>query len=88
MTPERRSCRNSAAVYSVVCGGQMPRDEEDQILEALRLDWDEVYEIDVGPDGFRARHRNGVGETMIHPDPGELRRQIREDFSLRPPFSS
>jgi hypothetical protein len=62
----------------------MIRDEDDQELEALRFDWDEVYEIGVGLDGFWARRRDAVGETMIHEDPGQLRRRIREDYGARP----
>lgn len=62
----------------------MTRDEEDQVLDALRFDWDEVYEIGAGVDGFWARRRDGTGETMTGEDPGELRRQIREDYSARP----
>jgi hypothetical protein len=62
----------------------MKRDGEDQVLESLRFDWDEVYEIGVGRDGFWARRHDGSGETMAHEDPGELRRQIREDYLERP----
>jgi hypothetical protein len=62
----------------------MTRDENDQVLETLRFDWDEVYEIGVGPDGFWARRHDGSGEAMIHEDPGELRRQIRAEYSERP----
>jgi len=62
----------------------MTHDAEDPVLEALRFDWDEVYEIGTGPDGFYARRRDGTGQTMTDEDPGGLRRQIREDYSARP----
>jgi hypothetical protein len=62
----------------------MTSDEDDQVLGALRFDWDEVYEIGVGPGGYWARRRDGIGETMMHEDPGQLRRQIRQDYSERP----
>ncbi len=62
----------------------MTRYEEDLELGALRFDWGEVYEFGVRLDGFWAKRRDGAGETMIHEDPGELRRQIRDDYSERP----
>jgi hypothetical protein len=57
---------------------------KDLELAALRFDWDEAYEIGVGPGGFWARRLDGLGETMISEDPGELRRRIREDYTERP----
>jgi hypothetical protein len=53
-------------------------------LGALRFDWGEVYEVGVGPGGYWARRHDGPGQAMMHEDPGELRRQIREDYSERP----
>jgi hypothetical protein len=57
---------------------------EDQVLEALRLGWDDIYEIGVGLDGFWARWRDGRGETIVDADPGELRRQLQENHTQTP----
>jgi hypothetical protein len=62
----------------------MTGDEEDQVLETLRFDWDEVYEIGAGLGGFWAKRRDGIGETMTDENPRGLRRQIREDYTARP----
>lgn len=58
----------------------MTQDKEAQVLEALGLGWDDVYEIGVGLDGFWARRRDGLGETLIEEDPGKLERRLREDY--------
>ena len=57
---------------------------EDQALEALKHGWDDVYEFGVGPDGYWARRRDGLGETLIDLDPGEVRRQVHEDYTMKP----
>jgi hypothetical protein len=56
----------------------------DQVLEALRHGWGEAYEFGEGYDGFWARRRDGSGETLIDEDPGQLCRQVRNDYAARP----
>lgn len=58
---------------------------EDQVLDALRLGWGDIYEIGVGLDGFWARRRDGLGETIIDEDPDEMRRKVSEDYAMKPP---
>ena len=58
---------------------------EDQVLDALRLGWGDIYEFGVGLDGFWARRLDGLGETIIDPDPGEVRRKVSEDYAMNPP---
>ena len=58
---------------------------EEQILDALRLGWGDIYEIGVGLDGFWARRRDGLGETIVDKDPGEVRRKVSEDYAMKPP---
>ena len=57
---------------------------EDPALEALRHGWDDVYEFGVGADGYWARRRDGLGAALIDQDPGELRRQVYEDYATKP----
>jgi hypothetical protein len=57
---------------------------EDPALEALRHGWDDVYEFGAGPDGYWARRLDGLGETLIDQDPGQVRRQVYEDYAMKP----
>jgi hypothetical protein len=61
--------------------------EEDQALETLRHMWGDVYELGAGLDGFWAQRRDNRGQTLIDEDPGELHRQILEDYAADPPGS-
>ena len=65
----------------------MAEASEDQVLGALQHEWDGAYEFGVGLDGYWARRRDDLGETMIDQDPGELRRLISEDYAVYPPPS-
>jgi hypothetical protein len=58
---------------------------EDRVLDALAHEWDGAYEFGVGPDGYWARRRDGLGGTLIDGDPGELRRMVSEDYAMYPP---
>jgi len=80
-TPERGSCCTLAAAHTVAGQGDMNQAAEDQALEALRHGWDDVYEFGVGLDGFWAQRRDGRGAALISEDPGELDRQLREDYA-------
>lgn len=75
-----------AAAHSVADRGDgMTEASEDQVLDALRHDWDGAYEVGVGLDGYWARRRDGLGETLIDEDAGELRRMVSEDYAVYPP---
>lgn len=58
---------------------------EDQVLDALQHNWDGAYEFGIGLGGYWARRRDGLGETLVHHDPGELRRMVSEDHATYPP---
>jgi hypothetical protein len=62
----------------------MTYDAEDEMLEALRHGWDRAYEFGAGIDGFWARRRDRLGAEIRSADPDELRRLVREDYSLKP----
>jgi len=53
-------------------------------LEALLLDWSEVYDIgiDDGQWWYRRKDRKGGTETARTPD--DLRVQIAQDYTIRP----
>jgi hypothetical protein len=57
---------------------------KDPALEALRHGWDDVYEFGVGSEGYWARRRDGLGATLTDREPGEVRRQVHEDYAMKP----
>ena len=62
----------------------MTGDARDEVLDALRHGWDASYEFGASLGGFWARRRDGLGEEIRAADPDELRRLVREDYSLKP----
>lgn len=57
---------------------------EDSALQALRHGWDDAYEFGVGSGGYWARRRDGLGAALADQDPGEVRRQVQEDYATKP----
>lgn len=54
-------------------------------LEALLFDYDQAYRIEVSEDGeWRWRRLDGLGGWTTTSGPDELRRQIRNDYLLKP----
>ena len=54
-------------------------------LAALWFDYDEAYKIEVTGDGeWRWRRLDGLGGWTTASGPDELRRQVREDYDLKP----
>lgn len=65
-------------------GDGMTEASNDQVVDALKHDWDGAYEFGVGGEGYWARRRDGLGGEMINGDPGELRRMVAEDHATHP----
>jgi hypothetical protein len=54
-------------------------------LDALRLDYAQAYRIEVTEDGeWRWRRLDGLGGWATACGPDELRREVREDYLLKP----
>jgi hypothetical protein len=54
-------------------------------LTALWFDYDQAYEVEVTENGdWRGRRLDGLGGWMTESGPDELRRQLREDYDLKP----
>jgi hypothetical protein len=56
--------------------------DEDRALDALRMSWGDVYDIDIGHEYGRwvARRRDGRGGPLTGETPDELNRQMRADW--------
>ena len=62
-----------------------PPGREAQALETLRWDWDTAYMI--GHDeqrGWWAARRDKIGELIAADDPDALRREIAENYAVKP----
>jgi hypothetical protein len=54
-------------------------------LAALWFDFDQAYKIEVTENGdWRWRRLDGLGGWMTESGPDELRRQLCEDYDLKP----
>lgn len=58
---------------------------EEKALEALRWDWDTAYIIGHDEEhGWFAGRRDKIGALITAEDPEALRREIAEDYALKP----
>jgi hypothetical protein len=64
---------------------QQARDRSDRnTLEALRLDWDTAYQIEIADGEWRARRLDGLGGWMYAGSAEELRSQMVADYLMKP----
>jgi len=60
-------------------------DWEQKALEALRWDWDTAYVIGRDDEhGWYAGRRDKIGELITDSDPDALRREIAQNYTLKP----
>lgn len=58
---------------------------EAQALETLRWDWDSAYMIGHDDErGWWAARRDKIGDLVVADDPDSLRREIAENYALKP----
>jgi len=56
----------------------------EEALEAVRWDWDTAYIIGHDEHGWHAGRRDKIGHLITAADPAEPRREIAEDYELKP----
>jgi hypothetical protein len=57
--------------------------DQDRALEALRVTWGEVYDIDAGNRQWTASRADGTGRILTGRVPDELYAALRADWGAR-----
>lgn len=53
-------------------------------LDALEWNWGEAYEIGVTEGLWHAKRRDGLGGTIDAAGPEDLKRAIKDDYTMKP----
>jgi hypothetical protein len=57
--------------------------DPDRAADALRLAWDDLYDIGFAGDAWHATRLDGTGQLLTGQVPDELAQQIRADWGAR-----
>ncbi len=57
--------------------------DPDRAAEAMRLEWDETYDIGFADGAWRAARLDGTGHLLTGKVPDELAAAIRADWGVR-----